>query len=82
MYTFIRNRCTLSSEYSVGSKWQNSKKEERKMYLKNAYRVLLTRERQRMIIVVTEKKHEDPTRKREFYDSTYRYLKAIGIVEI
>lgn len=66
----------------VGSKWQNIKKEERKMYLKNAYRVLLTRARQGMIIVVPQGNSEDPTRKPEFYDSTYKYLKSIGINEI
>lgn len=66
----------------VGSKWQNIKKDERKMYLKNAYRVLLTRARQGMVIVVPKGNLEDPTRKPEFYDSTYRYLKSIGIEEI
>lgn len=65
----------------VGSKWQNIKKDERKMYLKNAYRVLLTRARQGMVIVVPQGNPEDPTRKPEFYDSTYRYLKSIGIEE-
>lgn len=66
----------------VGSKWQNIKKEERKMYLKNAYRVLLTRARQGMVIVVPQGNAEDPTRKPEFYDSTYKYLKSIGIDEL
>lgn len=66
----------------VGSKWQNIKKEERKMYLKNAYRVLLTRARQGMVIVVPQGNAEDPTRKPEFYDSTYKYLKSIGIEEL
>lgn len=66
----------------VGSKWQNIKKEERKMYLKNAYRVLLTRARQGMIIVIPHGNSEDPTRKPEFYDSTYKYLKSIGIEEL
>jgi hypothetical protein len=63
----------------VGSKWNNIKKEERKLYLKNAYRVLLTRARQGMVIVVPEGNNEDPTRKNEFYDSTFNYLKSIGI---
>ncbi len=63
----------------VGSKWQNINKEERKKYLINAYRVLLTRARQGMVIVVPEGNSEDHTRKPEFYDSTYNYLKDIGI---
>lgn len=66
----------------VGSKWQNINKDERKMYLKNAYRVLLTRARQGMIIVVPQGNPEDSTRKPEYYDSTYEYLKSIGIEEI
>lgn len=63
----------------VGNKWQNINKEERKLYLKNAYRVLLTRARQGLVIVVPEGNEEDHTRKSEFYDSTFEYLKEIGI---
>lgn len=66
----------------VGNKWQNIKKEDRKMYLKNAYRVLLTRARQGMVIVVPHGDLEDHTRKPEYYDSTYKYLKSIGLEEI
>lgn len=62
----------------VGSKWQNINKEERKLYLKNAYRVLLTRARQGMVIVVPEGDLEDPTRNPCFYDDTFNYLAAIG----
>ncbi len=63
----------------VGNKWHNIKKAERKMYLKNAYRVLLTRARQGMVIVVPGGCDDDPTRKSEFYDSTYEYLLSVGI---
>ena len=62
-----------------GNKWQNIKKEERKLYLKNAYRVLLTRARQGMVIVVPQGADDDPTRLPEFYDDTFRYLQSIGI---
>ena len=62
----------------VGNKWQNTKKEERKLYLKNAYRVLLTRARQGMVIVVPEGDIEDHTRHPEFYLKTFEYLKSIG----
>ncbi|MEI7767759.1 MAG: DUF2075 domain-containing protein [Phycisphaerae bacterium] len=61
-----------------GDRWNNTKKTERKMYLKNAYRVLLTRARQGMVIVVPDADPEDPTRKREYYDHTYDYLAGIG----
>jgi hypothetical protein len=66
----------------VGTKWNNIHKEQRQLYLKNAYRVLLTRARQGMVIVVPEGDEEDATRKKEFYDGTFEYLKEIGIVFI
>ena len=66
----------------VGSKWNNINKEERKLYLKNAYRVLLTRARQGMVIVVPEGNDDDPTRTPGFYNSTYNYLKEIGLTEL
>jgi hypothetical protein len=62
----------------VGNKWQNIHKDIRKKYLINAYRVLLTRARQGMIIVVPEGNKEDHTRQPEFYDSTFSYLVSIG----
>lgn len=65
-----------------GSKWQNINKPDRQMYLKNAYRVLLTRARQGMVIVVPEGDKEDPTRSSKFYDPTYKYLCSIGFAEI
>jgi hypothetical protein len=63
----------------VGEKWQNILKQERQAYLKNAYRVLLTRARQGMVIVVPEGANDDPTRPPHFYDETYQYLKSVGL---
>ncbi len=63
----------------VGNKWQNIKNSDRKKYLINAYRVLLTRARRGMIIVVPNGNKEDHTRLSEYYDSTFNYLKEIGI---
>jgi hypothetical protein len=51
---------------------------ERQKYLKNAYRVLLTRARQGMVIVVPQGDIEDPTRSPMFYDQTFNYLADIG----
>ena len=65
-----------------GDKWQNINKPERKAFQKNAYRVLLTRARQGMVLVVPEGNPEDPTRNPAYYDSTYDYLKEIGIMAI
>ncbi|HAK10711.1 MAG TPA: hypothetical protein DCO78_00975, partial [Chitinophagaceae bacterium] len=62
-----------------GNKWQNIKNEERKKYLINAYRVLLTRARQGMVIVIPNGNDEDHTRKHEYYDDTFKYLRELGI---
>ncbi len=65
-----------------GSKWTSINKEERKTYLKNAYRVLLTRARQGMVIVVPPGDPEDLTRIPEFYNPIYDYLESIGFDQI
>ena len=65
-----------------GSNWQKIRKASAKAYQLNAYRVLMTRARQGMIICVPEGKVGDHTRKPEFYDGTYEYLKSIGLEEI
>jgi hypothetical protein len=59
-------------------KWQNVRKPVRQAYQKNAYRVLLTRARQGMAIVVPTGDAADPTRKPEYYDETFDYLCTIG----
>jgi Uncharacterized conserved protein (DUF2075) len=66
----------------VGDRWQRVRKEERQTYLKNAYRVLLTRARQGMVIVVPEGDSADPTRDPAFYDETYHYLRRVGVPEL
>lgn len=73
--------CQLRS----GTKWQNINKGINQQYQLNAYRVLLTRARQGMVIVVPNGDHgvpPDETRKPEWYDGIYNYLKEIGIKEI
>ena len=66
----------------VGSKWNRINMAQRQTYLKNAYRVLLTRARQGMVIVVPHGDVEDHTREASFYDPTFEYLKRIGFPEI
>ena len=65
-----------------GTHWQTIKSAENRKYLKNAYRVLLTRARQGMVIFIPEGSTVDATRQRGFYDETYEYLKNIGIPEL
>lgn len=66
----------------TGDSWKNINKEEIRVYLKNAYRVLLTRARQGFIIFVPQGDSEDETMQTKFYDGVYNYLKNIGIEEI
>ena len=66
----------------VGDRWQHIRKFERQAYLKNAYRVLLTRARQGMVIVVPEGDASDVTRNKAFYDPTFEYLRDVGLAEI
>jgi len=63
----------------VGNRWQNINKPERQTYLKNAYRVLLTRARQGMVIVVPPGEIEDHTRHPAYYDPVFSYLREIGL---
>lgn len=63
----------------VGDRWNRIHKPQRQMFQKNAYRVLLTRARQGMIIVVPPGDTKDHTRLPEFYDGTFEYLKGMGL---
>lgn len=74
-FRFVNGAWTYNS--FTGNKWNNVNSEENKLYLKNAYRVLLTRARQGMAIFIPEGNEADLTRKKEFYDETYAYLKSI-----
>lgn len=65
-----------------GFKWQNINQEISKSYLKNTYRVLLTRARQGMVIYLPKGSCIDHTRPNNFYDGTWNYLKEIGIEEL
>ena len=65
-------------EFNGGNKWNRINKEERQSYQINAYRVLLTRARQGMIICVPQGNPDDQTRLPRFYNSTFDYLKSIG----
>jgi hypothetical protein len=64
-----------------GNKWQNVKDESRQRYLLNAYRVLLTRARQGMVIFVPPGDANDHTRQPAFYDGTFEYLRGLGVSE-
>jgi hypothetical protein len=65
-----------------GTKWQKVGSEDNILYLKNAYRVLLTRARQGFIIFIPAGDVNDITRNPQYYDGIYKYLKNIGIMEL
>lgn len=62
-----------------GSKWTNINNLDNRNYLRNAYRVLLTRARQGMVVFIPNGDPSDPTRSPAFYDSTFKYLRDLGI---
>jgi len=65
-----------------GDRWVNIHSPENRSSLKNAYRVLLTRARQGMVVFVPPGNSGDPTRLPGHYDETWRYLKAAGITAL
>ncbi len=77
-------------KFNGKTQWIPEKNIETQKYMLNAYRVLLTRARQGLVICVPEgnsnKTHEgfpeDSTRLPIYYNSTYEYLKKIGLTEI
>ena len=77
-------------KFNGKNKWNPENNEENRKYMLNAYRVLLTRARQGIVICVPTGNGklgydgfpEDPTRLPEFYDGTYEYLKSLGMEEL
>lgn len=66
----------------VGDRWNRVLKDDRRRYLVNAYRVLLTRARQGTVIVVPEGDRFDSTRSPSIYDPTYQLLRDVGLPPI
>lgn len=65
-----------------GNRWMRVLQDDRRRYLLNAYRVLLTRARQGTVIVVPPGDARDPTRMHGIYDPTYALLRRVGIREL
>ncbi len=71
-----------NSQCFEGTNWKNIQSEIDKAYLRNAYRVLMTRARQGMIIFIPHGDNNDRTRPCDKYDAVYDYFKEIGIEEV
>lgn len=79
---FIREDSAWRHRAFKGTKWQNIMENHARRYKVNAYRVLLTRARQGMVIVVPEGDLADQTRSPDFYDPTWEYLRSMGLQEL
>ena len=86
----VKSTWSPNPDWKPNTKWIDENNTEKQKYMLNAYRVLLTRARQGLVICVPagnsnltpEGFPEDPTRVPEVYDGTFEYLKSIGITEI
>lgn len=63
----------------TGTTWKQRQQAIQKRYLENAYRVLLTRARQGMVIFLPHGNVDDSTREPAFFDNTFDYLVSCGI---
>lgn len=79
-YRYVNGQFTYNN--FAGSSWSKVNNPIAQEYLKNSYRVLLTRARQGFVVYIPKGNPEDSTRNPEYYNQTYNYLKSIGIQEI
>ncbi len=68
--------------HGAPSKWNLIKNAEKVTYRKNAYRVLLTRARQGMVIYVPSGSEDDPTNLPDQFDATARFLLRCGVLPL
>jgi len=74
-----QQRKWLSRKFSkMASKWSNIKQESQETFRRNAYRVLLTRAREGIVIYVPAGDSQDPTRNPAEFDATADFLLACG----
>jgi len=79
----FRRRGNAWSHYGFrGTEWQAMRDPVRQAYLANAYRVLLTRGRQGLVIYVPKGDANDPTRSPEYYEGIADYLTDCGIASL
>jgi hypothetical protein len=71
-----------SLQHGKQTKWREIKSKEKRIYRRNAYRVLLTRARQGMIIYVPKGDQNDPTNQPSEFDMTAQYLIWCGVTPL
>ncbi|MHA8087265.1 DUF2075 domain-containing protein [Aquirufa sp. Wall-65K1] len=79
---FYYNNGQWNYQSFEGTKWKLINNEIDKSYSRNAYRVLMTRARQGLIIFIPFGDPLDPTRPIELYNNTYQFLSSCGIPTI
>jgi len=65
-----------------GSKWQKCRSIVEQEYIRNRYRVLLTRARRGMVIWVPPGDEADPTRDPHGFNRVYEHLRAAGVPDM
>ena len=86
----VKTTWSPNPDWKPNTQWIPENNVEKQKYMLNAYRVLLTRARQGIVICVPEGNNnltpegfpEDPTRLPALYDGIYLYLKSLGIEEL
>lgn len=74
-----RNDAGWSYHDFRGSRWTQVHSANHRRYMLNAYRVLLTRARQGMVVFVPEGDRSDHTRLPAYYDASFDYLRGLGV---
>ena len=64
------------------SAWSRMKQERHRRYRRNAYRVLLTRARQGVVIYVPTGDTDDPTQSPDAFDATAEFLLQCGVRKV
>jgi len=70
---------TLEPMAFRGTRWQAVKNRDRRRYILNAHRVLLTRARQGVVIFIPPGDIDDPTRSPPWYADLYDYFVGCGV---
>lgn len=78
----IKNKWVPNPNWKPDTKWILENDSEKRKYMLNAYRVLLTRARKGLVVCIPEGNPEDATRLPEFYEGIYRYFKELGVEEL
>jgi hypothetical protein len=68
--------------HGVPTKWAEIKNPEKRTYRQNAYRVLLTRARQGMVLFVPPGSADDPTNHTGEFDATAQFLLDCGVIPL